>query len=481
MAVTLFGDEAFVGKDGAWPTAPFSAGSATPFSADLDVTTAALSASAFATAYDASLALKLDQEGIRVSGLKAKLYGGALSGEFDLSNNAGTGLFSGQMKLVDADLARALPGGGLTGKADFSSELSAGGKSVDGMIAALSGSGTASLKGLTVAGVNPDAFAAFISKADAIGRDIDAAKTAAFAPQIAAEGSFPAQDTEVAFTIANGVLRAPPVSLENEAATLSAAIAADLGAATVSVKGSVTYKPGDEALVGSEPVMNFDVEGPLGATTRSFDSQPLAQFLTQRALEKEQRRVEAMQAALLEKQRQRREVRYYAALQDARVKAEAERQRLEELRVKAEAEARAKAAADYQAQLAAEAQAKADEEARLAAEQAARTKAEEETRAKAEAEAAKALADRIAAQAEAAKAVEQAKAEDERRKAEQAAKAAEQEKAAAQAEREAAKPAAPTIDRAPLPPVNDNSAPARPAPKPDVFSIENLLKSLGGG
>lgn len=450
MAVTLFGDEAFLGKGGAWPKTPFSEKSATPFSADLDVTTAALSASAFATAYDASMALKLDQEGIRVSGLKAKLHGGALSGEFDLKNNEGTGLFSGQMKLAGADLARALPDSGLTGKADFTAELSAGGKSVDGVIAALSGSGTASLKGLTVAGVNPDAFAAFISKADAIGRDIDADRTATFAPQIASAGNFPARDTEVAFTIANGVLRAPPVSLENDAATLSATIAADLGAATVSAKGSVTYKPGDEALVGSEPVMNFDVEGPLGATTRSFDSQPLAQFLTQRALEKEQRRVEAMQASLLEKQRLRREVRYYAALQDARDKAEAERKRLEELRVKAEAEARAKAA----------------EEARLAAEQAAEAQAQEEARAKAEEEAkAQALADRIAAQAETAKAAEQAA----------------QEKAKAQAGREAAKSAAPAIDRAPLPPVNDNSAPADPAPKPGVFSIENVLKSLGGG
>lgn len=478
MVVTLFGDEAFVGKDsaaksGAWPKTPFSERSATPFSADLDVTTAALSASAFATAYDASLALKLDQEGIRVSDLKAKLYGGALSGGFDLKNNEGTGLFSGQMKLAGADLARALPNSGLTGKADFSAALSAGGRSVDGMISALSGSGTAALKGLTVAGVNPDAFAAFISKADAIGRDIDAAKTAKFAPQIAGEGNFPARDTEVAFTVANGVLRVPPVSLENEAATLSAAIAADFGAATVSAKGSVTYKPGDEALVGSEPVMNFDVEGPLGATTHSFDSEPLAQFLTQRALEKEQRRVEAMQAALLEKQRQRREVRYYAALQDARDKAEEERKRLEDLRVKAEAEARAKAAADYQAKLAAEAQAKADEEARLLAEQAAKAKAEEEARLQAE-------ADRIAAQAAeaAAKAAEQARAEDERRKAEQAAK----EKAdKARAEAEAAKPAVPAIDRAPLPPVNDNAAPAERTPKPDVFSIENLLKSLNGG
>ena len=76
---------------------------------------------------------------------------------------------------------------------------------------------------------------------------------------------------------------------------------------------------------------------------RTFDSEPLAQFLTQRALEIEQARVEAMQAALLEKQRLRREVRYYAALQDEHDRAAEEwRRQQEEARRAAEAEAAGK-------------------------------------------------------------------------------------------------------------------------------------------
>lgn len=467
MAVTLFGTDAFVGKSGGWPTAPFSDKSAAPFTADLDVTTASLSAGAFATAYDATLALKLDREGIRVSDLKAKLYGGALSGSFELKNDGGTGLFSGQMALAGTDLAQALPENGLTGRADVSADVTAGGKSIDGMVAALAGSGTVSLTSLTVAGVNPGAFPSLIAKADAVGRDIDAAKVAAFAPQVVVDGTFSAQDTELAFTVANGVVRAPPISLDDQAATLSVDLSADLATATVTARGSMAYKPGDETLIGSEPVVNFSLEGPLGATQRVFDSQPLAQFLTQRALEKEQRRVEAMQAVLLEKQRLRREVRYYSDLQEMR----AERKRLEELRVKAEAEARAKAAADYMAKLEAQAaaKAKAEEEARLAAERAAKEEAAKKA------------------------AAEQAKAQAERRKAEQAAKA-EQEKAKAEAERRASGQT-PQIERVPLPPTVEampaqpapaepapaQPVPAQPAPKRDVFSIENLLKSLGGG
>ncbi|MBZ9675908.1 AsmA-like C-terminal region-containing protein [Mesorhizobium sp. ES1-1] len=477
VAVALFGDSAFLpdkdGADnsGAWPSAPFSPKSSLPFTADLDLTTAALAAGPFATAYDAAFSLKLDQEGIRVSDLKAKFLGGALTGLFEVKNNEGTGLFSGQMKLAGADLATMLPDAGISGSGDFSTSLSTSGKTVDGMVAALSGSGTATLRSLRIAGANPDALNALLAKADAIGRDIDVAKTAGFAPQIAADGSFAAKDTEIAFTVAGGTLRAPPITLENPAATLSADITANLNASTVLAKGAITYRPGDEALVGSEPVMNFTAEGPFGAVKRQFDSEPLAQFLTQRALEKEQQRVEAMQAALLEKQRLRREVRYYASLQDARDKAAEELRKQEEAaRLKAEAEAKAKAKAKAEAE--AEAQAKAQAEAQAKADAEAKAKADAEAKSKADADA-KAAAEQRAAD-EAAKA--QA-GEEQRQKTEDANRIASQEKARLEAERKAEQ--APKVERTPLPPANDN--PPEQKPKLAPSAIDNLLKSLNGG
>ncbi|MDG4903334.1 MULTISPECIES: AsmA-like C-terminal region-containing protein [unclassified Mesorhizobium] len=472
LAVSLFGDQSFLaGKDGGWPTTPFSRKSTLPFSADLDLNTAALAAGPFATAHDATLSLKLDREGIRVSDLKAKLYEGTLTGLFELKNTEGTGLLSGQLKLAGSDLAAVLPGAGISGSGDISAALSTSGKSVDAMIAALSGSGTAALKGLTIAGINPDAFAPVIAKADAIGRDIDAAKTAGFAPEIAGQGSFAAGNTDIPFTVANGTLRAPPISLDNPAATLSAEVTADLDASTLAAKGAITYRPGDEALVGSEPAVNFSLAGQIGATSLQFDSAPLAQFLTQRALEKEQQRVEAMQAALLEKQRLRREVRYYAALQTERDRAAEElRRQEEEARQKAEAEARANAEAEAQAKAEAEAQAKAEEEARAKAEADAKAQAEAEARAKAEADAQAAANADAKAKAEQQAAAAKAQAEADRKRAEQA---------RLEAERRAVEQA-PKVDRS-LPGVNDGSVPEPPKPKSNPFTIDNLLKSLDGG
>ncbi|WP_315923803.1 AsmA family protein [Mesorhizobium sp. SP-1A] len=435
VAAMVFGSQALAGDGKGWPTAPFAPASAAPFSAEVDLTASALLAAPVATADDASLTLKLDPEGLHVSNLKARLFGGQIAGLFELRNNGGTGLFSGQLTASGVDLAAMLPQAGLSGKSDLSATLSAGGKSVDGMISALSGSGTASLKGLAIDNLNPDALPAFIAKADEAGRDIDAAAVAAFAPAIAKAGRFAAPDTQVAFTVASGTLRVPPVDFASPGSTLTSDLAADFGAQTVAARGSIAYKPGDEALVGSAPVLNFSVEGPFGATQRSFDSAPLAQFLTQRALEREQQRVEAMQSALLEKQRLRREVRYYAALQAGREKAAAEIRRLEEDRARAAAAAAA-------------------EQARIDA---------------------KAKADADAATAEAAR-----KAEDEkqaRRAAEQAAadrKAREEAQKAAEQARQKVLDQAPPAPEQPTP--RERSAPAAPASKP--FSLGDFLKTL---
>lgn len=440
------------GKD--WSSVPFQDKPLTPFTASLDLTVGTVSALGTASAYDAKLALKLDGEGLRLSDMRAKLFGGQMEGLFELRNDGGTGLFSGQVKLDDADLASALPDTGLAGRADLATTLTASGKSVGALVAALSGSGTATARDLVIPGINPDALPALIAKADEIGRDIDAARTARFAPQIAGTGSFPAGEADIAFTVAGGVLRVPPFSFETATARLSTDLRADLTAGTIAADGQIVYAPGDEALVGSEPGLRFTLSGTPSEPERKLDSDPLGQFLTQRALEREQARVEAMQAEVLEKQRLRREARYYTALQEERERAaeELRRKQEEEARQKAEEEARARAAAkakaEAEAQAKAQAEARAAEEARQAAEQAEQARKAEEARQKAKAE----------AEAEAK---------------------AREEKARPDA---AGKPdGTPDVERSPLPPPERPNAPAKAPGTFDPDSIEGLLRSLDSG
>jgi uncharacterized protein involved in outer membrane biogenesis len=375
IARMILGNESLESADSGWADTPFQQKSLAPFTADLDIAAGSFSAGPIATVSDAQATLRLDAEGMRVSQLSGKFADGAIGGHFELKNNAGTGLLTAQLKLANADVAQLAQGPAIEARGDFSTALSASGKTIDSIVASLSGSGTATLRDLTIKALNPDALPALIAGGDKFGRDIDALKTAAFAPQLVGTGEFAAGNADIAFTIAGGVLRAPPISFDRNGSKLTAEVRADLNDGAVAADGTLTYAAGDEALVGSEPAVNYAVSGPFGATTLTFDTAPLAQFLTQRALEIEQARVEAMQADLLEKQRLRREVRYYAALQSERDRLAEEQRRAEEaVRLKVEEAARIKAEEDA-------AKAQADEKARLEAEAKDRAEAERQKKA----------------------------------------------------------------------------------------------------
>jgi uncharacterized protein involved in outer membrane biogenesis len=439
-AAAVLGETPLQGGEGTWPDTPFDPLSRPAFTADLELSAKSLTASGLADGRDAHMQVQLDEDGLRVADLDARLFGGKVGGLFELQNNEGTGLFSGQLRFVGVDLVEALEGTGPAGTGDFTAALTASGKSVSGMMATLSGSGTASLDGLVIPGVNPDALAPILARADEYGTDLNAAATADFAPEIATDGAFEAGDAEFAFTIAGGVLRVPPLRLEASNAAIAAELRADVSTATFQATGQVAYEAGNEALVGADPAIGFTVEGPVTNPEIRFDVQPLAQFLTQRALEREQQRVEAMQAELLEKQRLRREVRYYASLEHAREK------RREAERLQVEQEARRRAQAQQRLRAEEEARRQAEEEARLRAEEEEVRRREEEERTRAEEEA------RIQAEQDAARAPPQ----DERSR------------------------PPPQVERSPLPPPRESQPHDLPGVRNpfDETGIERLLQSL---
>ncbi|MCC5779378.1 AsmA family protein [Nitratireductor sp. B36] len=352
-AELVLGPDVLSGEEsGAWPQEPFAGDVSLPFAADLDLQTDALWAGFLSAGQEASLKLKLDDEGLTVSDLKAAAFDGSIEGFATLKNNAGTGLLTAQIGLKETALDALMPQGSLRGRLSGHASVTASGKTVNGMASALTGSGSVTVNDLSILDLNPQALPLILQKADVLGNEIDAAQTEIFAPPILRDGEFQVGSTEFAFTIAGGVARTPPMRLEAEGAILTTTASADLQRMTVETDGALVFDPGLEAVVGAEPRVDLVASGPFGDVEASLSIGPLAQFLTQRALEREQVRVERMQSVLLEKQRLRREARYFAALQTERERAEAERQRLErELRQKREAEeaARRKAERDAEA------------------------------------------------------------------------------------------------------------------------------------
>ena len=470
VAELATGAAALEGDGENWPSAPFAQRVATPFTAELELAVERLHAGWLAQADDARMTLRVGTDGVALSDARARVYGGTISGLLDFKNDGGTGLLSGQLKLGGARIASILGETGLDGAADLTATLTASGKSVDAVISALAGSGTVTVSDLAVDGIAPQVFDALLAQADRIGPEIDAAAVAGFATEMVRQGTFRADRAELAFTVANGAVRAPPLRLETDEAMLAGEVRADIGAQTVGAEATLTFNPGVEALVGSDPAVRFVAAGPLDDIGVLVDTEPLAQFLTQRALELGQQRVEAMQAALLEKQRHRREVRYYAALSDERNRAaEEERREAEE----AGRRARELRLLDEEAdRRAAEEEARRTEEQRRAAEEAeTQRRAAEEARQQEQEAERRRLEEQKRSEAE-----ERRRAEDERLRGEV--------EALLGARETAAEPADPDrVERQPLepPPVVDVTP--RPAPRvqaeqpsatPGVFSEGNL-------
>ena len=360
---------------------PFDAAPSGLFTANLDLT-AGRAEIGPETLTDMSGELRFGPEGLRLNGLSGRIAGGGLRGFAELANNSGTALFQAQLALTGGSLSDALNQPALGGNFDLSAVASSNGRTLDTMMSALSGTVSLDLPEIAIRGLDGGAFADLIAEADRIGRDIDEDATQAFAPGIIGNGVFEARTGEIALSMAGGQLRAPPIRLEGAGADVSADVRADLTRGSVSVDALVSYEAGDEELVGSEPAVRIFIEGPPSAPDIRFDTQPLAQFLTQRALEIEQARVEAMQASLLEAQRLRRENRYFAAREQERLQRIEERRREEAetfLREEAARVAREAAeAAEEDERRAAEAAQAAEEAERLAQEEAERRAEEAE-------------------------------------------------------------------------------------------------------
>jgi hypothetical protein len=168
------------------------------------------------------------------------------------------------------------------------------------------------------------------------------------------------------------------------------------------LKGSlgIALNAGADAMTGADPGLRLDFSGALATPGRTLDVTDITGFLSLRAFERERRRVERLQASVLEKQRLRREVALYKfdavqrelqRQQDAVIEQQrqAEENRLRVLAQQAAAQrqvdAEAKAKADAEAKAQAAAQAEADAKAQADAD--AKAKAEADAKAKADADA----------------------------------------------------------------------------------------------
>ncbi|GHC75335.1 AsmA family protein [Limoniibacter endophyticus] len=247
---------------------------------------------------------------------------GTVSGAATLSNVDGVGGLQTQLSLDNIDLTPLLPWEGAGGAGTVSVAMNGRGRSVEDIVASLSGSGTVNMTRFSIAGLSPNGLADAIRAAD----DMDQTQfgDADFAvPLILRGAGVSFTRGQLGFTISEGLVRAPSLALEGDVASISGSGEIDLRERRLKSDVRMLYENVELPEGASNPPLRLSLQGAIPSPQAKLDTSDVAQFLTLRAVEREEARVAEMQALLLEKQRLRREASFYRDLRRQREEAPA--------------------------------------------------------------------------------------------------------------------------------------------------------------
>jgi AsmA-like C-terminal region len=276
--------------------------------------------------------------GMTLEDISANWMGGRIAGRLSMSNNQGVGLFQTKLKAENVDLA---PLGWQShgqpvaqGRLGFDFVAEATSNSPAGLLEAASGSGTIRLSELSLPRINSGLMTSLLARADGIEGDVTENKVRPIAAALLSDGSTQVGVVDIPFTMTGGEVRAQNITVRTPNVTLAGELRIDLVEEALDGVLGLAYDAGEEALAGGDPSLRLVYSGPLAAPQEQIDVSAMTNYLSLRAFEKERRRVETLQASVLEKQRLRREVALYTFREtERRVAAE-----------KAQAEARARVA-----------------------------------------------------------------------------------------------------------------------------------------
>lgn len=291
LATLVLGEDAFAGEPGEpWPTAVL----APPLLPGIPV---ALSIEAGGLAVgdrlleDARFALALDDEGLSIGDLSARLAGGTVSGELSLAR-------AGSRATVAARIAlEGVPAGDLawqrngepvvTGRASVSADVQSSGFSVANLVAGLSGDGALRIDDGEIRGINPAPFPLLEAALTAETMPPEEEIANAFARHLDA-GALPFERLSADLAISAGAVRMRDVELAADGpAALSSALL-DLAAWRLASDWVVDVPlPG-----GGTEAARITIAGPIDAPARQVDVASLASWLSLKRLE---RQVEAVE------------------------------------------------------------------------------------------------------------------------------------------------------------------------------------------
>ena len=317
---------------GAFVAEPFAARGAV-LDVDADLKVASFDPGYAGTISDFTAKLRRTSQEVALEGASGQWLGGALAGRLTLANAEGSGLLQARLDLKNADLAsslstlaaeRGLDVAGMEGRYDLTLVAESTGTSIAALMSGVSGSGELRARDVLVPTMRLDILAPLLAEADTLGTEVAEPAVTAIADRLVRSGSTTVEEVFLPFSLVDGTVRVQNARLETDPAIVTGNLRLDLPTQTLNADMRVALAAGEAALTGADPEFQMSFAGGALAPKRSLSATDLSNFVALRAFERERRRVEALQANVLEKQRLRREAALARFNADERAKAEAE-------------------------------------------------------------------------------------------------------------------------------------------------------------
>ncbi|TXN53686.1 AsmA protein, partial [Methylobacterium sp. WL2] len=279
-------------------------------------------------ATEAGLALGLADGVLTLRNLTGKLAGGRIAGSATLTRRGAEASVTGEGALDDVALS-ALAGGPIGGRLTASARFVTTAETAPGLADNLSGSGSLTLKDLSVPGADPASLGRALARAVEIDDPLREGRLQALvAEELAKAGAQAKAPASSPATLVGGVLRAGPLDLDFGAARWSGTLGYDLRGGRLDARGLLSGGPVPRGWSAGPPAVQLGFTGSLAAPERVLDVGALSNGLAAFVLQRELDTIELTEADQVERQRRRARIEMdrarAAALKAAADKAAAE-------------------------------------------------------------------------------------------------------------------------------------------------------------
>lgn len=277
---------------GVWSTDPFVAGAMADLSGQIELAAARATFGTGVQARQVRALLRLGPEAA-LENIEAEVAGGRLTGRVGLRHGADGLTTNVNLALANADVATLMPGETrppVTGRVTLRVEAEGTGRSPAALAGALRGNGTVSLEQAQFAGLDPRAFEVATRAVDqGVALDTGKIKEAIIAGLDIARLIVPR--VEGALAIDAGQIRWATLHAPADGAKLTMTGSVDLAQWLTDIR-LILAGPGEAT---GRPDIYIALRGPLFAPARNVDVSALTGWLMLRAVEREARRLEALQ------------------------------------------------------------------------------------------------------------------------------------------------------------------------------------------